>query len=280
MEEIVMQDKKPYPNLAQSWALLGLIILVSLIIAVFFVIFNMILMLFKMENIGSAIVSSSFVKLVLYTVPFVLVFWFGIVKKRKSEKYQLPKNFVPLPLLLTITLITLLIYFLVDPIIDLIPMPRFFIKLIAELLGDKSLWAFIMLVFAAPICEEVIFRGIILDGLLKNYSPRKAIIWSALLFGIVHLNPWQFIAALSLGLFMGWVYYKTGSLLTTIFIHFIANFAGFIIGLFVVVDPENIVPTRVLIGNTPLYFALLGLDLILLIGSLLLLNKQFQPSQQ
>ncbi|MFA9290581.1 MAG: lysostaphin resistance A-like protein, partial [Solirubrobacteraceae bacterium] len=55
----------------------------------------------------------------------------------------------------------------------------------------------------APIFEEILFRGIILKGLLNNRKkPIFAIIFTSLLFGLVHGNPWQFIGAFTLGIIM------------------------------------------------------------------------------
>ncbi|WP_456377913.1 CPBP family intramembrane glutamic endopeptidase [Lutibacter sp.] len=83
--------------------------------------------------------------------------------------------------------------------------------------------------FIAPIVEEIIFRGMILKGLLTNYSPRKAIIISTLIFGFMHPHPAQFLGALIIGFYLNWVYYKTKSLGNTILLHFVANTSGLIL---------------------------------------------------
>jgi membrane protease YdiL (CAAX protease family) len=49
--------------------------------------------------------------------------------------------------------------------------------------------AVFILVIMAPLTEETLCRGLILNGFLKNYSRRKAMIVSALLFALLHLNP-------------------------------------------------------------------------------------------
>ncbi|MFA5296676.1 MAG: type II CAAX endopeptidase family protein [Lutibacter sp.] len=74
-----------------------------------------------------------------------------------------------------------------------------------------------------PILEEMIFRGIILKGLLISYSAKKAIIISAILFGLIHGKPLLILPAIIIGLFFGWIYYKTKSLGTTIVLHSITN---------------------------------------------------------
>ncbi len=79
-------------------------------------------------------------------------------------------------------------------------------------------------VLLAPILEEIIFRGIILKGLLTRYTPKYAIILSAIVFGLVHGKPLQIWGAFVLGIFFGWIYYKTNSIGTTILLHSFANF--------------------------------------------------------
>lgn len=89
--------------------------------------------------------------------------------------------------------------------------------------GVIDVFVIIQGVIAAPICEEVLFRGIILDNFLKKYSPIKSIVISSILFALIHLNIVQGISIFCGGLFLGWVYYRTRSLLFCVFIHFTNN---------------------------------------------------------
>lgn len=86
-----------------------------------------------------------------------------------------------------------------------------------------SWWFFIFPVIVAPIIEEVLFRGIILQGFLTRYSPVRAIIFSSLLFGIWHLSIPQMISGTALGIFVGWIFIRTKSLTVAIVCHSIAN---------------------------------------------------------
>ena len=54
-------------------------------------------------------------------------------------------------------------------------------------------------------------------------KPVWAIVISALFFAVIHANPWQALNAFLIGLLMGYVYYKTGSLILTMIIHFVNN---------------------------------------------------------
>ncbi|MGX4599019.1 CPBP family intramembrane glutamic endopeptidase [Faecalimicrobium sp. JNUCC 81] len=93
-------------------------------------------------------------------------------------------------------------------------------------IGIVGLTLAIQILITAPIFEELLFRGVILNGLLSKYKNnyKKAIIISALIFGIAHLNIPQGINAFILGIILGGIYYCTGSMKLSIFAHFINNF--------------------------------------------------------
>lgn len=91
-------------------------------------------------------------------------------------------------------------------------------------LQNQPVAMIIMTVILAPILEEILFRGIIMKGMINNGTkPLPAIALSAFIFGVVHFNPWQFAGAFLLGLVLGLVYYKTKSLLMPVLLHAFNN---------------------------------------------------------
>lgn len=66
---------------------------------------------------------------------------------------------------------------------------------------------------AAPVCEELFFRGIFQKGITPNppQSPVRALVVSAVVFSAFHLDPVGFTARVELGLLFGWLYLRTGS---------------------------------------------------------------------
>jgi len=88
-----------------------------------------------------------------------------------------------------------------------------------EEMGSGSFGAIIGACVLAPILEEMLFRGIILRSFLRQYSRWAAIVGSAAIFGLAHMNIYQFCAALVLGIIAGWLYERTRSLLTCIALH-------------------------------------------------------------
>ncbi len=96
---------------------------------------------------------------------------------------------------------------------------KVFTEMMAEMTSDTSVMI-MLAVIMAPIFEEIVFRGIIQKGMInKGMNPNSAIWISALIFGLVHGNPWQFVGAVLLGYVLGIVYYKTQSLLLPMLLH-------------------------------------------------------------
>ena len=167
-----------------------------------------------------------------------------------------------------------LLFGIADPIGNLIPMPESFKKAFMDFGSQNGVFAFLLLVIAAPILEELLFRGIILDGLLKNYSPVISILISSILFGIAHLNPWQFVNGLLIGIFSGWVYFRTRSVLPSIIIHASANLSGFLFRQFVDINSlMNDSLVKIFGGVTNLILFIVGSIILTLICIYFLINE-------
>lgn len=106
-----------------------------------------------------------------------------------------------------------------------LPMPAWIVQLFEELTSmDKHpLAGLFLLVVVAPATEEPLFRGLIIRGFLTRFNPATAFLLSAVLFGAVHLNPWQFVSASCLGLIFAWWYARTRSLIPSLVGHALVN---------------------------------------------------------
>lgn len=89
---------------------------------------------------------------------------------------------------------------------------------------------FIYMVICAPILEEYIFRKLIVDRTVK-YGQGVAIALSGLMFGLFHGNLNQFAYAMLLGMFLAFLYVKTGNLKITIGLHMCINFMGAVVSV-------------------------------------------------
>ena len=92
------------------------------------------------------------------------------------------------------------------------------------------LFANLLLLGVVPaICEELLFRGIIFQGLKEKFSPFLSCVLTALLFALMHQNIVQFIYPLILGFVLSLVMHRTNNLLYPILIHLFNNFTTIIL---------------------------------------------------
>lgn len=106
-----------------------------------------------------------------------------------------------------------------------LPPPPWFWELFNKIFeNDYGIYGAIMkVVVMAPIIEEMIFRGVIMHGLMRNYSKFTAVFVSALMFALFHLNPWQFPATFILGIVLGILMVRTNNIFLCIIGHAINN---------------------------------------------------------
>lgn len=81
----------------------------------------------------------------------------------------------------------------------------------------------------APVLEEMLFRGIVLRSFLHQYSRTTAIVGSAVLFGLAHMNIYQFAVGVIFGCISGWLYERARSLWPCILLHLSYNSAVMVI---------------------------------------------------
>ena len=168
-------------------------------------------------------------KIVLGIGSTVFILYYGY---RKSEVKLLEifpfKRFNPLIILPIITFFWGMQNILneVNALLDkVIPPPDWFWELFNKIFESDYGWfgAFVKVAIIAPIVEELIFRGVIMHGFMKNYRGWFAVFMSALLFALFHLNPWQFPATFILGLLLGWLMLSTKSIILCIIGHSLNN---------------------------------------------------------
>ena len=86
--------------------------------------------------------------------------------------------------------------------------------------GGRALLLTIFAVGIAPgVCEELLFRGLLQRGLVRRCGAPAAVGIGALVFGAMHLEWVQGSAATLLGLYLGAVAFRAGSVRPAIFCH-------------------------------------------------------------
>ena len=136
----------------------------------------------------------------------------------------------------------------------------------------QNRWGYLVVGLLAPLVEEMVFRGAILRSLLRwKENPWVGIVISALLFALIHMNPAQMPHAFLIGLLLGWMYYRTDSIVPGVVYHWVNNTVAYIL--------YNIYPTPdltlvELFGSEQKVLMALGCSLLIFLPSLFQLNQR------
>lgn len=205
------------PSLGQSWLLVALVIAGSLVM-----------------GLALPHAPQSLTYFLMMCFPLGWCWWMGRqeaaiaeISGRKPLPFNAP-HFGKLsgPAFFVLAAIAMLaLTVVIEPTTAFIPMPDSIKAVFEKAFIDSPLWDMILSTcILAPLLEEFLCRGMMLRGMLAHrITPWKAIAWSAFLFAFMHMNPWQSIPAFLIGLFLGWVYWRTHCLWATIFLHCLNN---------------------------------------------------------
>lgn len=281
-----MKDYMKYyrPKLGESWLIMLAILLVAGSIVTGSIVF--------ITNLISpdllSLTGTGWSTPLIYVLPFLVVFLYIYLRSRQSFYEAVRTDRAPypdppaklgkVPLLLYILLLPVIIVsmsLIMDPLTEWLEMPDF-MKDLFERMTQNNLPTFLAVVIAAPLLEEWLLRAIALKGMLQHMDVWKAIAWSALMFGVIHFNPWQAIPAFLMGCLFGWIYYRTRSYWTCVALHAINNGMSFLLaGLFPEMSADA--SLRSLMGNTP-YFIALACSVVILTLVIYYLNKKLAPA--
>ena len=196
----------------------------------------------KMSSTSAFAFSLGYSALCLQIIPSILaVFMLRYSPKNLCGGFHAPrqskKAFANFPALyglgMTVNLITMAVMLLINSNSDIgdsinstgITPPDF----------ASSLILFIMLTVIAPVFEEFVFRGAVMN-LLKPYGSGLAVFVSAFGFGIYHGNFQQFFYAFALGICLGYIAYATNSLFCSTILHAMFNSVSGVILIFLSTD--------------------------------------------
>ena len=134
---------------------------------------------------------------------------------------------------------------------------------------------YIVIALLPPVVEELVFRGTILRTLLtwKPQSPWLMIAVTSLLFALVHVNPAQMPHAFAVGLLLGWMYRRTGSIVPGVAFHWANNSAAYVM-FHVYHNPQTI---EDMVGPGPRVYMALAFSLCMLLPALYQLSQRMKP---
>ena len=124
----------------------------------------------------------------------------------------------------------------------------------------------------APLAEERVFRGAILRSLLRwKSNPWVGIVISAILFAVIHMNPAQMPHAFLIGLLLGWMYWRTDSIVPGVVYHWVNNTVAYILYN---IYPNPDLTLLDLFGSEQKVWMALGFSLLIFLPSLFQLNQR------
>jgi len=124
---------------------------------------------------------------------------------------------------------------------------------------------FIEIAILPAILEEVLFRKVMLSG-ARKHGTKFAIIYTAIMFGMIHMNIPQAVNAMLMGIIFAYIVVKTGTILPVMILHFINNGLSALI----MMNENNITVTNI-INNVYIGFVILG---AIVLGKKLLANRK------
>lgn len=191
--------------------------------------------------------------------PIAYIVWLRRKAQRPSALHFGVRR-VNLPILLWGVAVLLASSVVLEPLLLLFPKEEY--QNVTDMVGLGG-WAILSVVVCAPILEEILFRGLIFESCRERFGSGAAVLISALLFGLVHGVPVQIINAFVVGLIFGYIYLRTGSLLSVIILHAINNGIAYISLAFFGDAADTTL--RDLIGPDWLYWALYGLSAVVFV---------------
>lgn len=151
----------------------------------------------------------------------------------------------------------------IEPVVDLLPMP-------SSLVYGRGVWSVLCLVVMAPVLEEILCRGIVLESVRAKYGVVVALFLSALFFSVLHGNLALAFNAFVLGLVLGFIYIETDSILSVIILHALNNGVAFLL----IMIGVNDMTLHALIDNRTLYAVVYTVALLLFIASAYMIYRQ------
>ena len=163
----------------------------------------------------------------------------------------------------------------IEPLLELFPSAPY--EAVQQTIGMGG-WAIMSTVVAAPILEEVLFRGVIFESCRERLGKGGAVLLSALLFGLIHGIPVQIVNAFVVGLILGYIYLRTRSLMSVIVLHAINNGLAYISMAFF--DDGGNVTLGELISARWLYWVVYGLSAAIFLFAMVRLWRQLRDNSE
>lgn len=234
------------------------------------------LLLIALYYLGSYLQAKNLMKGLLQTQLFIIVLpmlvVLRILKQKNSEilRIKMPKAkeiilipFIAIPAAIIVSVLSQLTNLV-------FPFPPAYLEMLNKLFTmDSNTWkVFLVMALTPGICEELLFRGFMIR-FFEKYGAKMAIIISALLFAAFHLDPFRFLPVFLLGLLLGYLTIRSGSIINSMLSHTINN--G--LALFIVTFGSSAWLKPFMLGEDGVQYWLVAPAAIVLTLALYMFNK-------
>lgn len=260
---LVTEKKKYYPTLGQAW-------LVPLFNIVLFIAFFIVVGIVDHSVIDNKLLISLWT-IVLFGSMMLASLAYTYARKKKVEpdykfRIEIPSTAVLLtgPFLM---LAHYIVIFGVQEWFHLSMMDEW--DTVFNVIQERPVFYCCVYFLIDPVLQECLMRGVLLDGLLKNYSPMKSIINIAGIAFAFNLSPYSFLYSVTFSVLICWIYLKTRNLGNTIYIQIICGIIPAVLVYFIRDQPQN---KLLEVLNNP---AMVGIGAIVGIVCLIILQNSF-----
>lgn len=179
-----------------------------------------------------------------------------------KEVHENPWNVKSVGFIVCSTVVTFCVALLISHFISALSPTSYdiFNSVMNTAMGDGDLIGYLTVMLAAPIAEELAYRGILLQKSKTAFGIKGCIILNALLFAAMHLNPLQSLYAIPIGMTLTYLAYRYDTVGVSILAHVLNNSISVLLPLALNRDLNNIevvialvlfmVPTVLLSGAT------------------------------
>ena len=90
----------------------------------------------------------------------------------------------------------------------------------------RVIWLLALVALTPAVCEEVLFRGVLMAGTRSHMTPLRVVLLNGIIFGAFHIpaaTVYRFLPSASLGMLLAWVVLRTRSIWPGILMHFVNN---------------------------------------------------------
>ncbi|MEG0788712.1 MAG: type II CAAX endopeptidase family protein [Alistipes sp.] len=216
--------KPKFPNVGDLFAMLGIFLVANVIAMLLALAFGFPFLAKDGVPVPPAMLGKTmaFISLVLYSVTFAGILIYRRLRGGQVRIARFSRRGLNPILLLWGVVFMLSTGVVAEPLLHLLPAPPL------ESLG-RGIWTMLTVVVVAPVFEELICRGVVLESLRSRYGVVVAWFASSLFFAVMHGHPMLVVNAFFLGLVLAFIYLKSDSLYAVMILHGVNNALSYLL---------------------------------------------------